>query len=399
MLNAATPIALGVIKFMEIHVPFLDLGSCHSGLHEELLEATNRVFKSNAFILGNEVAQFESEWAAYCEASFAVGVGNGLDALYLILRALNVGPGDDVLVPENTFIATWLAVTNCGAKPVPVRVDPITFNIDPAFVERSVTSRTKAVIAVHLYGQPADLDSLSRIARDHNLFLVEDAAQAHGARYREKKIGSHGLAAAWSFYPGKNLGALGDAGAITTDDSKLADKLMLLRNYGARNKYEHLIQGVNSRLDEIQAAVLRVKLPHLDDWNSRRKLVASRYKEGLAPMISGRNSGERPELLAIPMVPDWVDPVWHIFAIRVSRRQEVMRFMAKHGIETSIHYPVPPGRQLAYRDHSSSKRQQEQHYVDQLVSLPMGPHLNQDQVGYVISVCHELFRGDSGALG
>jgi dTDP-4-amino-4,6-dideoxygalactose transaminase len=375
-----------------IRVPFLDLATPHSSVEEELYGAIARVVKSNSFILGDEVKRFESRWADYCETNFAVGVGNGLDALHLILRAIDVGPGDEVLVPDNTFIATWLAVTMCGATPVSVPSDPATFNMDPALASGFITPRTKAIIAVHLYGQPADLDRLAEVTRAHKLFLIEDAAQAHGARYKGKRIGGHSAAAAWSFYPGKNLGALGDAGAVTTNDADLADKIRLLRNYGSKLKYEHLLQGVNSRLDEIQASVLSVKLDRLDDWNARRSVIAAQYREGLLPLLAVSSSSSSPRLLSVPVVPEWAYSVWHLFVIRVSHRSVVMTELAGEGIETSIHYPIPPGQQLAYApppspngvSHSASDGS------DQLLSLPIGPHLDEPQIKRVISVLRDV---------
>jgi dTDP-4-amino-4,6-dideoxygalactose transaminase len=374
---------------MFVRVPFLELAVPHSRIENELLEAMARVLKSNSFILGDEVEHFESRWASFCEAEFAVGVGNGLDALHLALRALGVGPGDEVLVPDNTFIATWLAVTMCGATPVSVPSDPASFNIDPSFVAGFITPRTKAIIAVHLYGQPADIDALNEIARGQNLFLIEDAAQAHGARYKGKRIGGHSAAAAWSFYPGKNLGAMGDAGAVTTNDAQLAEKIRLLRNYGSEVKYEHLVRGVNSRLDEIQASALSVKLDSLDDWNERRAVIAAQYLEGLAPLLSTPPSASSPRLLSIPVVPDWAGAVWHLFVIRVSHRSVVMAELADHGIETSIHYPIPPGKQLAYASpHSSSDSRTDS--SDELLSLPIGPHLEEPQIEHVISVLGDV---------
>jgi dTDP-4-amino-4,6-dideoxygalactose transaminase len=371
-----------------LRVPFLDLSVPHLAIEEQLRDAIARVVQSNTFILGKEVERFESRWAGYCETEFAVGVGNGLDALHVILRALDIGPGDDVLVPENTFIATWLAVTMCGANPVSVPSDPATFNMNPSLVGGFVTPYTKALIAVHLYGQPADLDALAEIARVHNLFVIEDAAQAHGARYKGKRIGGHTAAAAWSFYPGKNLGALGDAGAVTTNDADLAEKIRLLRNYGSRVKYEHVLQGVNSRLDEIQAAALSVKLERLDDWTARRSAIAAQYLKGLAPLLSSTAPVSNPRLLSCPMVPEWADPVWHLFVIRVSHRDVVMSALAGQGIETSIHYPIPPGNQLAYQYHSGQLPTATGTSIQssELLSLPIGPHLEEQQVRHVIEV-------------
>ena len=290
-------------------IPFLDLRAAYIELKVQINEAIAGVLESGWYILGPEVEAFESEWAAYCEAKHAVGLANGLDALTLALRALDIGPGDEVIVPSNTYIATWLAVSGVGATPVPVEPDVATHNIDPARIEAAITSRTRALLPVHLYGQPADMDPILDIARRHGLRVIEDAAQAHGARYKGKRIGAHGDIVCWSFYPGKNLGALGDAGAITTNDAALAERVALLRNYGSRQKYVNEEAGVNSRLDPIQAAVLRVKLAVLDEWTERRRAVATAYTKGLA------ESG-----LILPHVPDWADPAWHLYVVRTSDR-------------------------------------------------------------------------------
>jgi dTDP-4-amino-4,6-dideoxygalactose transaminase len=265
-------------------------------------------------ILDEEVEAFESEWAAYCEAKYAVGFANGLDALHLALRALDVGPGDEVIVPSNTFIATWLAVSQCGATPVPVEPDHATYNINPALIEAAITPRTKVILPVHLYGQPADMDPILAIARKHNLRVLEDAAQAHGARYKGKRIGAHGDVVAWSFYPGKNFGALGDGGAITSNDPQIADRIRVLGNYGSRVKYLNEVQGYNSRLDPIQAAALRVKLKSMDTWNKRRAEIASRYQIGL------KNTG-----LTLPVVPDWAEPLWHLYVVQKPQRDTLQK--------------------------------------------------------------------------
>lgn len=375
-------------------VPFLDLSGPHSELGGELLAAIESVIRGSNFVLGPEVERFEASWAEYCDVPQSIGVGNGLDALHLILRALDIGPGDEVLVPENTFIATWLAVTMCGATPISVPADPKTFNIDPGSVATAVTSRTRAIIAVHLYGQPADLDALAEIAESHGIKLVEDAAQAHGALYKGRRIGGHSAAAAWSFYPGKNLGALGDAGAVTTNDTELAQRIRLLRNYGSKVKYEHLVQGVNSRLDEVQAAVLSAKLSRLDEWNARRVGFADRYLQGLTPLLSGAPASDRPRLLSLPIIPEWADPVWHLFVVRVSQRDQVIAQLADHGVETSIHYPIAPAKQSAYsatRTSSHSARA-EHDSSSELLSLPIGPHLTVEQVDQVIEACNDVFN-------
>jgi len=373
-------------------VPFLDLSPLHENLRPAFLEATNRVLNSNGFILGPELERFESEWADYCEARYAIGVGNGLDALHLALRAVGVGPGDEVIVPANTFIATWLAVTMCGATPVGVEVDSASFNISPSSVRAGLTDRTKAIVAVHLYGQPAQIDELLAICDEFGLDLVEDAAQAHGARYKEKRIGAHGSVVAWSFYPGKNLGALGDAGAVTTNNPRIAEAVKLLRNYGSGKKYFHEIQGVNSRLDELQAAFLSEKLPQLDAWNARRQLIAAAYTDALTPLL-GRSPGkDKPALLAVPFVPDWADPVWHLYVIRANHRDWLATFLSENGVETSVHYPVPPAGQPAYNDRLGIESTPfSQASAAELLSLPIGPHLSDSQVKIVIQLLREFF--------
>jgi len=274
-------------------VPFLDLKAPHIELRAELEAAQDRVINSGWLILGQEVAAFEREFAAYCEAEHCIGVGNGLEALHLILRAFGIGAGHEVIVPSNTYIATWLAVTQAGATPIPVEPDERTYNLDPARIEAAITPRTKAILPVHLYGQPADMDPINAIAARHGLKVIEDAAQAHGARYKGRRTGGLGHAAGFSFYPGKNLGALGDGGAVVTNDSQLADTLRVLRNYGSRVKYHNEVQGYNSRLDELQAAFLREKLKRLDDWNARRQAIAARYLAHLSPLPPGEGLGVR----------------------------------------------------------------------------------------------------------
>ena len=375
----------------KVRVPFLDLAGPHAELGQRLSAATSRVVASNNFVLGPEVARFESEWAGYCGVEHAIGVGNGLDALHLILRALDVGPGDEVIVPANTFIATWLAVTMSGAVPVSVASDYETFNLNTSLIEEAVTHKTKAIIAVHLYGQPADIDALSEIATRRGIHLVEDAAQAHGATYKERRIGGHSVAAAWSFYPGKNLGALGDAGAVTTRDREIADKIRVLRNYGSRVKYEHLLPGVNSRLDEIQAAALSKKLPLLDEWNARRTSVAQAYGAALGPLVGEGADDDSCQLLSIPVTREWATPVWHLYVIRVSDRDTAMKFLSSRGIETSIHYPTRPDQQAAFNlDKTMTTAPATSDDSHQLLSLPIGPHLSRVQVAEVVAACEEL---------
>ncbi|WP_243614346.1 DegT/DnrJ/EryC1/StrS family aminotransferase [Shimia aestuarii] len=349
-----------------MNVPFLDLGAAYRELKTEIDSAIQRVLDSGWYILGPEVEAFEAEWAAYCEADHAVGLANGLDALILALRALDIGSGDEVIVPSNTYIATWLAVTAVGARPVPVEPDPATHNIDPARIADAITPATRALLPVHLYGQPADLDPLLALARQHGLPVIEDAAQAHGARYKGRRIGALGDVVCWSFYPGKNLGALGDGGAVTTNCPDLADRIRVLRNYGSRVKYKNEVLGENSRLDPIQAAVLRVKLPHLDAWTDRRRAIAGAYAEGL-----------RDTELILPHVPEWADPVWHLYVVRSPDRDGLQQRLTAAGVGTLIHYPIPPHMQAAYARLGLAPEALPlaRDLAGEVLSLPMGPQL------------------------
>jgi dTDP-3-amino-3,4,6-trideoxy-alpha-D-glucose transaminase len=360
-----------------MRIPFLELTPTYLELKDEFDAAWHRVMDSGWYLLGGELESFEQEYAAYCGAKHCVGVGSGLDALHLALRAWEIGPGDEVIVPSNTFIATWLAVTFAGASPTPVEPDPKTFNLDPERVAAAITSRTRAVIPVHLYGQPADMDPIIAIAEKHGLKVLEDAAQAHGARYKGRAIGSLGHAAAHSFYPSKNLGAFSDGGAITTDDAAFADKLRALRNYGSKSKYHHERIGINSRLDELQAAILRVKLAKLNEWNARRKTIAHYYLNELQRL---------PELV-LPFVPAHIDPVWHLFVVRHPRRDELQRHLAEAGIDSLIHYPVPPHLSGSYSD--LGQRQGAYPIAEEqcrtVLSLPIGPHLNREAQDHVIA--------------
>ena len=362
-------------------IPFLDLKAPYLELKQELDEAIARVVSSGWFIGGGEVEQFEAEYASYCGAAECVGVANGLDALHLALRAMDVGPGDEVIVPSNTYIATWLAVSQCGATPVPVEPDARTYNIDPTLIEAAITPRTKVILPVHLYGQSADMDPILAIARKHSLRVLEDGAQAHGARYKGKRLGAHGDVVAWSFYPGKNLGAMGDGGAVTTNDAHLADRLRVLRNYGSRVKYVNEVQGYNSRLDPLQAAILRVKLAHLDEWNSRRSVIAERYQLGLAECG-----------LTLPHVPAWAEPVWHLYVVQHPQRDALHKALAEAGVGTLIHYPIAPHLQQAY-GHSGCKQGDfplAERMADQVLSLPMGPHMEAEQIAVVIDAARKL---------
>lgn len=363
-------------------VPFLDLPAIQARQRESLLEATARVIDSGWYILGEEVSKFEAEYATYCEAQHCVGVANGLDALALGLRALGIGPGDEVIVPANTYIASWLAVTQCGATLVPVEPDIKTCNIDCGRIEERITSRTRAIMPVHLYGQPADIDSILELARRHGLRVIEDAAQAHGARFHGRRIGSHGDIVAWSFYPGKNLGALGDGGAITTNDPSLAEKIRVLRNYGSRVKYHNEIVGSNSRLDELQAALLRVKLPLLDEDNRVRAAIAHQYLTDL-----------QDSPLTLPGVLKGCEPVWHLFVVRHPNRDTLAQHLKSAGIGTMIHYPVPPHLQPAYAGlkMSSDLLPITTRIHDEVLSLPIGPTQTEEQTAHVIRSLQAFF--------
>jgi len=357
-------------------VPFLDLKALYLELKEELDGAYRRVMESGWYILGPEVEAFEQEFADYCGVKHCIGVGNGLEALHLILRAMEIGAGDEVIVPANTYIASWLAVTHAGATPVPVEPDERTYNIDPAKIEQAITPKTKAIMVVHLYGQTADMDPINVIAKKHSVKVIEDCAQAHGARYKGRRAGSLGDAAGFSFYPGKNLGAIGDGGAVTTNDHELADHIKVLRNYGSKIKYHNDVVGFNSRLDELQAALLRVKLSKLDEWNERRKQIAAQY---LDQLTSNAN-------FVLPFVPGWADPVWHLFVVRLQKREELQTQLAEAGIGTMIHYPIPPHLQTAYAAlaYVQGSFPISERIHNEVLSLPIGPSVTLSDVEQVI---------------
>ena len=332
--------------------------------------------------MGEELQGFEREFAKYCHIKHCVGVGNGLDALHLIMRALDIGEGDEVIVPSNTYIATWLAVSYVGARPIPVEPDVRTYNLDPQRVEAAISSRTRAILLVHLYGQPADMDPLMALANKYNLKVIEDAAQAQGALYKEAFSGGLAHVAGFSFYPGKNLGALGDAGAITTNDDEVAERVRTLRNYGSKVKYFNEIKGHNSRLDEMQAAFLRVKLNHLEEWNQRRNRIAAAYLECLAEIPN----------LTLPHVPDWASPIWHIFPIRHTQRHDLQKYLKDKGVDTLIHYPIPPHLSGAYADlniHQGTFPIAEMIASTEL-SLPMGPHLSIEDEKHISNLIREF---------
>lgn len=358
-----------------MNVPFLDLKAPYTELRTEVDAAVQRVLASGWYILGDEVRAFEEEFAGFCGAAHCVGVSNGLDALQLVLRAWDIGAGDEVIVPSHTFIATWLAVTYTGATPVPVEVDAATFNLDPARVADAITPRTRAIIPVHLYGLTAAMDVIMEIAERHGIKVLEDAAQAHGARYRGRRAGALGHAAAFSFYPGKNLGALGDAGAVTTDDPVLAQRVRSLANYGSARKYEHVEKGVNARLDEVQAAVLRAKLPFLEEWNQRRRQIAATYQRELADTCIG-----------LPHVPEWAEPSWHLFVVRSNNRDGLQQRLADSGVHTLIHYPTPPHRQPAYAGLAAQLGDFPiaDSLAREVLSIPIGPHLSDAEIEHVV---------------
>lgn len=361
-------------------IPFLDLKAPYLELKKELDDAYSRVMETGWFIRGQEVEAFESEFAQYTGTKHCVGVGNGLDAIELLLKAHNIGEGDEVIVPSNTFIATWLAVSHVGAIPVPVEPDPETFNINPELIEKRITKKTKAIIAVHLYGQCADVDPIINIAKKYGLLVFEDAAQAHGAYYKGRRAGTLADGAAFSFYPGKNLGAFGDAGAITVNDSSIADKVKMLSNYGSKVKYHNEVQGFNTRLDEMQAAFLRVKLRKLSEWNQRRSIIASIYEEGLRANTR----------ISLPCVPQHATPVWHLYVIRVKNRDIIKDTLYKNGVETIIHYPIPPHQSNAYKSYNQESFQIANELASTVLSLPIGPHLKMEQVSIVVELLNKI---------
>ena len=366
----------------KVKVPFQDFHTPYIELKDEFDAAYHRFMESGWFVLGKETTAFEEEYAAYCEAENCVGVANGLDALHLALRAMGISPGDEVIVPSNTYIATWLAVTQAGGVPVPVEPDPATYNIDPARIAEAITPRTKAILAVNLYGQPCDYDSIFTIARKHGLKFAIDNAQSHGALYKGRRVGGIADIECHSFYPSKNLGAYGEAGAITTNDADLADKVRVLRNYGSRVRYHNEVPGYNSRIDELQAAFLRVKLRHLDEWNARRSKIAEQYLSQLSIPDSQ---------LVLPIVPSWASPVWHLFVVRHPQRDALQKYLADWGIQTIIHYPIPPHLSGAYADLETtvqtSKLPIAEQLANQVLSLPIGPHTPQEHVN---DVCREI---------
>ena len=356
-------------------VPFLNLQVAYLNMKPEIDQAISRTMHSGQYILGDEVLRFESKYAKFTDSAYCAGVANGLDALYLSLKALNIGPGDEVIVPANTYIATWLAVSHVGATPVPVEPDILTYNIDPNKIEQALTKKTKAIMAVHLYGRPMDMDPILALSKQYNLKVIEDAAQAHGALYKNKRIGAHGDVVAWSFYPGKNLGAYGDGGAITTDNANIQNQITMLRNYGSKEKYINNVIGFNSRLDPIQAAILSVKLQYLDAMNDRRRKIAQQYITGLDD-----------QACILPLADINNEYAWHLFVIRHTQRDELQSQLKARGISTLIHYPIPPHLQIAYKNLNIKKGQLPitEMIHREVISLPMDPSMKDDAVAYVI---------------
>ncbi|MBL9189298.1 MAG: DegT/DnrJ/EryC1/StrS family aminotransferase [Opitutaceae bacterium] len=365
-------------------VPILELKPAYEELRPELDAAYRRVMESGWLLLGKELEAFESEYAASVGVKHCIGVANGLEAMQLLLMARGIGPGDEVIVPSHGYIATWLAVTHVGARPVPCEPDPQTYNLDPARIEPLITKRTKAILPIHLYGQTADMTAINAVAARHGLFVLEDAAQSHGARCHGREAGALGHAAGVSFYPSKNLGAMADAGAVTTNDDGLADKIRHLRNYGSKVRYQNDYLGMNSRLSELQAAFLRAKLPKLAEWNARRVKLAARYREKLGALTD----------LTLPSVAPWADPVWHLFVVRTAQRDALQRHLAAAGVGTQIHYPVPPHLSRAYAG-AGGKRGDfplAEKFADEVLSLPIGPHISAHQVDHVCDAVRAFFE-------
>lgn len=358
-----------------MNIPFMDVKASYTSIKPELDIAISVVIESGNYILGPQVEAFENEFATYCGAKYCVGVASGLDALRLSLSAWDIGPGDEVIVPAHTFIATWLAVSQTGANPIPVEPDPVTMNMDPARIDSAITEQTKAIIPVHLYGHLADMTAINAIARRRGIKVLEDAAQAHGANHNGNGTGSLGDGAAFSFYPAKNLGAFGDGGAVVTSDAKFAARVRMLANYGAQKKYEHAAKGLNSRLDELQAAILRVKLKHLDDWNQHRRVIAAAYDDALG-------GGD----LTLPSAQGGSACVWHLYVIQSPDRDRLQAYLEKTGIGTMIHYPIPPHCSGAYHDDfSQSQFPITEQLAESVLSLPLWPQMETGQVEGVIA--------------
>lgn len=355
-------------------IPFVNLHDDYKALKSEIDDAYKRVMESGTYILGSEVVAFENNFAHYCGTNHAIGLANGLEAIQLILQALEIGPGDEVIVPSNTYIATWLAVSHVGALPVAVEPDPITHNINPSLIEEKITPRTKAILVVHLYGLPVDMDPIVQIAKKYDLKIIEDAAQAHGAQYKGKKVGNLSDAAAFSFYPTKNLGAFGDGGAATTNDPEIAKKILLLRQYGSFERNVHLVKGTNCRLDPLQAAFLNVKLSKLDEWNALRAKIAHQYLHAF---------GNIPDLI-LPSVPEWAMPAWHLFVVQHPLRDLLQKSMERKHITTLIHYPTPPHKSSAYKEYNHNSYPIAEQLSKNILSIPLWPHMSTEFVEQIV---------------
>jgi dTDP-4-amino-4,6-dideoxygalactose transaminase len=367
-----------------MNIPFLNLKQVNQPFENDFLIAYQEFIESGWYIMGEKVKAFEQDYAIFNKVQFAIGVGNGLDALILSLRALNIGPGDEVIVPSNTYIASWLAVSYVGATPIPVEPRLDTYNINPNLIEAAISIRTKAIMPVHLYGQICEMESIMNIANQYNLFVIEDNAQAQGAMYKDQISGSWGIINATSFYPGKNLGALGDAGAVTTNSDTLAHKVSVLRNYGSEKKYYNEVKGINSRLDELQAAFLRIKLKALEQHNDKRQKVAKQYNEGLSCIKE----------LILPKTAEYCTSVYHLYVIRTNKRDKLQDYLTKCGIGTMVHYPIPPHLQKAYQDKGYKKGDFpiSEEIANDCLSLPMSNYITEDEVEYVINKLNEFFN-------
>jgi len=366
-----------------MNIPQVDLKAQYKLIKKEINVAILKVLNSTTFILGENVKKFEEEFAKFCNVKYAVGVGNGTDALYLALRACGISRGDEVITQPNTFIATVEAITLNGAKPVFVDINPQTYNIDANKIKKVITKKTKAIIPVHLYGQPVDMDHILKIAKKYRLKVIEDAAQAHGAEYKGKKVGSLGDVACFSFFPAKNLGAYGDGGIIVTNNEKIAKKIIMLRNHGRVEKYKHLMEGVNSRLDELQAAILRVKLRYLDKWNKARRQRAKIYDEVFKHL----------EEVGTPFVPFWATPVFYVYTIRVKEREKLREYLKKKGISTGIYYPIPLHLQPAYKylNYKKGDFPEAEKAAKEILSLPMYPELSRKEQNFIIQKIKTFF--------
>ena len=361
-------------------IPFIDLRREYQEIKNEIYQAIQRVLESGWFILGEELKRFEEEFAEYIGVKYGIGVNSGSDALYLAIKVLGIGRGDEVITVSHTFISTVDAIVRNGAKPVFVDIDPGTYTIDVSKIEEKITERTKAIIPVHLYGHPADMDPIMEIAEKYGLYVIEDACQAHGAEYKGRKVGSIGHIGCFSFYPVKNLGAYGDAGMVVTNNEELAEKLRTIRNYGSSKKYHHDFVGVNSRLDEIQAAVLRVKLRHLDEWNEKRRKIAKLYNELL----------ENTEIIT-PIEKEWAKHVYHLYVIRHKERDKLQKYLKENGIKTQIHYPVPVHKQRAYLDLGINEYLLiTERICNEILSLPMYPWFEEGEIEYISEIIRKF---------